>query len=125
MPKKKRPLSDKAEPIEPLVPRFTFGKFRGRTVDEVMRVESSYAAWFADKIDSCLELKDAIKSHPLFPAAWERYVERQRRIQQNIEWKQGSFSQPTLENLCDELFNPDKLTGRESENGSDSKSEAG
>ena len=28
------------EPLEPLVPRFAFGKYKGRTVDEVMRVES-------------------------------------------------------------------------------------
>ena len=109
MPRKKKLLSEKPEkPLEPLVPRFTFGKFRGRTVEEVMRVESSYAAWFADKIDNCPELREAIKSHPLFPAAWERYLERQRRIQQNIEWKQGSFSQPTVDNLCDDLFNLDK-----------------
>ena len=37
MARKKKP---KSEPLEPLVPRLGFGKFKGRTVEEVMRVES-------------------------------------------------------------------------------------
>jgi hypothetical protein len=48
------------EPLEPLVPRFAFGKFKGRTVEEVMRVESSYLAWFVGKIEGCDELKEAL-----------------------------------------------------------------
>jgi hypothetical protein len=90
------------------VPRFTFGKFRGRTVDEVIRVESSYLAWFVGKIEGCEELKEAIKAHPRFPAVWESYAALRRHMQQQAEWQQGQFSEPTIENLCDELFKPEE-----------------
>ena len=43
------------------VPRFAFGKYRGHTVDEVMRVESSCLVWFLSKIEGCEELKEAIE----------------------------------------------------------------
>ena len=68
MARKKKPVS---VPLEPLVPRFAFGKFRGRTVEEVMRVESTYLAWFVDQVDGCEELKEAIKAHPRFSAVRE------------------------------------------------------
>ncbi len=71
MARKKKPMPD---PLEPLVPRFAFGKFRGRTVDEVMRVESTYLAWFVDQVDGCEELKEAIMAHPRVPAARESYL---------------------------------------------------
>ena len=104
MPRKKKP---RLEPLESLVPRFAFGKFRGRTVEEVMRVESSYLAWFVGKIDGCEELKEAIKAHPRFPAVRERYLEFRRKRQQ-AEWQQGQFSKPTVDSLCEELFKPEE-----------------
>ena len=102
MPRKKKP---QPEQLEPLVPRFAFGKFRGRTVDEVMRVESTYLAWFVDQVEGCDELKEAIKAHPRFPAAWESYQECRWKIRQKAEWRQGQFSEPTIDSVCDELFN--------------------
>ncbi len=48
----------KRSQTEPLVPRLAFGKYRGRTVDEVMQVESTYLAWFVDEIDGCEEVKE-------------------------------------------------------------------
>jgi hypothetical protein len=104
MPRKKK---SQLEPLEPLVPRFAFGKFRGRTVDEVMRVESSYLAWFVGKIEGCEQLKEAIKAHPRFPAVWECYVEF-RRNRQQAEWQRGQFSKPTVDSLCEELFKPEE-----------------
>jgi hypothetical protein len=73
----------------------------------VMRVESSYLAWFVGKIDGCEELKAAIKAHPRFPAVWERYVAL-RRERQQAEWRQGQFSKPTIDTLCEELFKPEE-----------------
>ena len=105
MPRKKKL---KSEPLELLVPRFAFGKFRGRTVDEVMRVESTYLAWFVEKVDGCEELKETIKAHPKFPAVRESYLRCRQKIQQKAEWQQGQFSQPTIDNVCDELFNPEE-----------------
>jgi hypothetical protein len=105
MPRKKR--KPQPEPLEPLVPRFAFGKFRGRTVEEVMRVESSYLAWFVGKIEGCEELKEAIRAHPRFPAVWERYLEFRRKRQQ-AEWQQGQFSKRTVDSLCEELFKPEE-----------------
>ena len=105
MPRKKK---SQPEQIEPLVPRFSFGKFRGRTVDEVMRVESSYLAWFVGKVDGCEELKEAIKAHPRFPAVWESFLQCRRKLQQKTEWQQGQFSEPTIDDLCDELFKPEE-----------------
>jgi hypothetical protein len=101
MPRKKRP---QPEQLEPLVPRFTFGKFRGRTVDEVMRVESTYLAWFVEQVEGCEELKEAIKAHPRFPNALESYLKCRQWRQQKAEWRQGQFSQPTIDEICDELF---------------------
>ena len=100
----KRRKKMKPEPPEPLVPRFAFGKFKGRTVEEVMRVESTYLAWFVDEVDGCEEMKDAIKAHPRFPAAQESYLESRRKRQQAVEWRQGQFSEPTIDSLRDELF---------------------
>ena len=99
MPRKKKP-----QPLEPLVPRFTFGKYRGRTVDEVMQVESSYLTWFVDQVDGCEELKEAIHAHPRFPAARESYQECRRKTRQQAEWQQGQFSEPPIDSICDELF---------------------
>jgi hypothetical protein len=110
MPRKKK-LKPPPEPLEPLVPRFTFGKFKGRTVDEVMRVESSYLGWFVEKIDGCEELKEAIKAHPRFPAVWESYQQCRRKIQQKAEWQQGQFSEPSIDILCDELFHEPEAEG--------------
>ena len=105
MPRKKK--KTQPQPLEPLVPRFAFGKFRGRTVEEVMRVESTYLAWFVATIDGCEEIRAAIQAHPRVPAVWESYQECRRNQQQAVEWRQGQFSEPTIDNLCDELFNPD------------------
>ena len=77
MPRRKK--KPQPQPLEPLVPRFAFGKFRGRTVDEVMQVESSYLAWFMGQVDGCEELKETIKSHPRFSAVWKSYQECRRR----------------------------------------------
>jgi hypothetical protein len=101
MVRKKKPVP---VPLEPLVPRFAFGKFRGRSVDEVMRVESTYLAWFVDQVDGCEELKEAIMAHPRFPAARESYLTCRQKIQRKAEWRQGQFSQPTIDSICDELF---------------------
>jgi len=98
-----RKKKSQPEPLEPLVPRFAFGKFRGRTVEEVMRVESTYLAWFAEEVKGCEELKEAIKAHPRFPAVRESYLESRRR-RQEAEWQKGRFSKPTIDGLCEELF---------------------
>ena len=100
------PRKKKSQPVqlEPLVPRFAFGKFRGRTVDEVMCVESTYLAWFVDQVEGCDELKEAIKAHPRFPTARESYLTCRQKIQQKGEWRQGQFSQPTIDSICDRLF---------------------
>jgi hypothetical protein len=98
----------KTVPPEPLVPRLPFGKYKGRTIEEVMRVESSYLAWFVGKIDGCEELKEAIKAHPRFPAVRESYLECRRKIQQRAEWQQGQFSEPTIDGVCEELFKPEE-----------------
>ncbi len=103
MPRKKK---TRPEPLEPLVPRLAFGKFRGHTVEEVMHVESSYLAWLVDQVDGCEEIKAEIKAHPKFPAVWESYQECRRKRQQQMEWRQGQFSEPTIDDVCDELFNP-------------------
>jgi len=68
-----------------------------------MRVESSYLAWFADEVEGCEEIKEAIRSHPRFPAALESYLES-RRKRQEAEWQKGRFSKPTIDGLCEELF---------------------
>ena len=62
-----------------------------------MRVESTYLAWFTDQVEGCDEIKEAIKTHPRFPAVWESYVECRRKRQQQAEWRQGQFSQPTVD----------------------------
>ena len=108
MPRKKK---TQPEPLEPLMPRFAFGKFKGRTVDEVMRVESTYLAWFVDQVEGCEELKEAIKAHPKFPAVRESYLRCRQKIQQKAEWRQGQFSQPTVDDVCDELFKPEEEKG--------------
>ena len=77
MPRRKK--KPQPQPLEPLVPRFAFGKFRGRTVNEVMQVESSYLAWFMGQVDGCEELKETIKSHPRFSAVWKSYQECRRK----------------------------------------------
>jgi len=100
MSRKKKPAP---QPLEPLVPRFPFGKFKGRTVEEVMRVESSYLGWFEEEIQGCEELKEAIRAHPRFPAVRESYLESRRR-RQEVEWQKGRFSTPTIDGLCEELF---------------------
>jgi len=104
MARKKKPIP---EPPEPLVPRFAFGKFKGRTVEEVMRVESTYLAWFVDQVEGCEELKEAIRSHPRFPAVRESYLESRRR-RQEAEWQKGRFSKPTIDGLCEDLFKPEE-----------------
>jgi hypothetical protein len=101
MPRKKKPQPER---LEPLVPRFAFGKFRGRTVDEVMRVESTYLAWFVDQVEGCEELKEAIRAHPRFPAVRKSYLTCRQKIQQKAEWRQGRFSEPTVDSICDRLF---------------------
>jgi len=95
------------QPLEPLVPRFAFGKFKGRTVEEVMSVESSYLAWFADEVEGCEELKEAIRTHPRFPAVRQSYLESRRR-RQEVEWQKGRFPKPTIDGLCEELFKPEE-----------------
>lgn len=101
MARKKKPVP---VPLEPLVPRFAFGKFKGRTVEEVMHVESTYLAWFVDQVDGCEELKEAIKAHPRFRAVQASHLESRRKRQQAVEWQQGQFSEPTIDSVCDELF---------------------
>jgi hypothetical protein len=93
------------------VPRFAFGKYRGHTVDEVMRVESSCLAWFLSKIEGCEELKEAIEAHPRFPAVRESWLECRRKREQQAEWRQGQFSQPTIDGVCEELFKPEEEKG--------------
>ncbi len=104
--RKKKPVP---QPLEPLVPRFAFGKFRGRTVDEVMHVESDYAAWFVDQVEGCEEIKEAIRTHPRYPAVRDSYMESRRR-RQEAEWQKGRFSKPTIDGLCEELFRPEDMT---------------
>jgi hypothetical protein len=63
-----------------------------------------------DQVEGCDELKEAIKAHPRFPAVWESYQECRRKIRQKAEWRQGQFSEPTIDNVCDELFNAEPET---------------
>ena len=44
------------------------------------------------------------RRHPKFAAAMESYVRCRQKRQQKAEWRQGQFSQPTIDSVCEELF---------------------
>ena len=83
-----------------------FGKFRGKTINFVMKKQPSYLAWFVDKVKGEDQLVELIKTHTRFSAAWTEYTAKQAVIipkerREEIEWREGKFSQQTI----DELFN--------------------
>jgi hypothetical protein len=86
--------------------RLPFGKFRGKTINVVMKKQPSYLAWFVDKVKGEDALVEKIKTHTRFPQAWADYVGKQAVIvpkarREAMEWHEGRFSQQTI----DELFN--------------------
>jgi len=83
-----------------------FGKFRGKTINFVMEEQPSYLAWFADNIKGEDKLLELIKTHTGFPQAWAEYVAKQppKAVREEKEWRQGKFSQQTIDDLCDCLF---------------------
>src|ERR1017187_1292542 len=57
-----------------------FGKFRGKTINFVMKKQPSYLAWFVDKVKGEDSLVEKIKTHTRFPQAWADYVDKQAVI---------------------------------------------
>lgn len=54
-----------------------FGKYRGRTVNDVMEKDPSYLAWCARNIRDMPDFVEQIKSHSHFPNAWAAYMSKE------------------------------------------------
>ena len=95
--------------------RLPFGRFKGRTLVDVMREEPSYLCWFHDTVEDRRELKAAMEALPDFPARLAAYRERrsvkQRTLEETIEdvvtrMFRVEPTQGEVDRLCDELFDP-------------------
>jgi len=89
-----------------------FGKFKGKTINFVMEEQPNYLAWFVDTIKGHDGLVEQIKTHTQFPQAWAEYMERQirtmpRERREAMEWQAGRFSQQTIDELCNRIFDGD------------------
>lgn len=86
-----------------------FGKFKGKTINFVMKEQPTYLTWFVDTIKGHDGLVEQIKTHTQFPQAWVEYMERQIRTmpkerREEMEWQAGRFSQQTIDELCNRFF---------------------
>ncbi len=93
-----------------------FGKFKDRTLREIMHEEPTYLAWFYDSVEDQQELKTAMEALPDFPARLAAYRERrsvkQRTLEETIEEVVTRMfrvepTQQEVDRLCDELFHQD------------------
>ncbi len=81
-----------------------FGKHCGKSVNEVMKKDPTYLAWFVDNIKGRDNLVAQIKTHSRFAEAWDEYLANPKipkEQREAREWHEGKFSQQTI----DELFN--------------------
>jgi hypothetical protein len=89
-----------------------FGKYAWLTVALVYEQDPSYLAWFHETVDSCDEIKEAIRALDDFEAHLTAYRARRRQVpqkiltptQQQVEWLMGKFSASTVDLVCEELF---------------------
>jgi len=93
-----------------------FGKFKGRTLKEVMQAEPSYLCWFTASIEGCQDIKEAIVALPGFrEAQMQYYLQKHRKemttrnivedMVREMFAVEESPNQETLDSLCDQLFN--------------------
>ena len=101
-----------------------FGKFKGRTLVDVMREEPGYLCWFYDTIEDQRELKAAMEALPGFPARLAAYRERrsvkEKSLEQRIEdvvtrMFRVEPTQGEIDTLCDESVRPGGRVGGEDE----------
>ena len=89
-----------------------FGKFKGKTINFVMEDQPTYLAWFVDQIKGQDKLVEQIKTHTQFPQTWVKYKEKQactvpKELREAREWREGKFSQRTIDELCNRIFSGD------------------
>jgi hypothetical protein len=93
-----------------------FGKFKGRTLREIMHEEPGYLCWFYDTVEDQQDIKAAMEALPGFPARLAAYRERrsvkEKSLEQRIEEVVTRMfrvepSQEEVDRLCDELFHQD------------------
>ena len=105
-------MAGRKKEVEIMLP---FGKFKGRTLGEVMHEEPTYLCWFYDTIEDQRELKAAMEALPGFPARLAAYRERRsvkrRTLEETIEdvvtrMFRVEPTQGEIDTLCDELFDP-------------------
>lgn len=92
-----------------------FGKFKGRTLREIMYEEPGYLCWFHDTVDDQQDIKAAMAALPGFPARLAAYRERRsvkrRTLEETIEEVVTRMfrvepTQGEIDTLCDESFDP-------------------
>jgi len=101
-------------------PTLPFGKFKGRTLAEVMQAEPSYLAWFVESVEGCKDIKDLIYALPGFMEAQAKYYgekcRRELTTRQIVEATVREMfavedvpgvepSAEQIDDLCDRLFN--------------------
>ncbi len=71
-----------------------FGKFKGKTINDVMEKDPSYLVWCVRNFRDKPDLVAQIKSHSHFPNAWADYMNKEiarERRQEAREWGEGQY----------------------------------
>ena len=77
-----------------------FGKFKGQTLPWINERSSSYLAWFCETAWGCEDVKEAIMAIE----GMDKLVAEYRKQMEELEWRKGPFSEPTVDAVCLKLF---------------------
>lgn len=95
-----------------LAPRMPFGKYRGKTVSEVLEQDPSYLRWFCDCVDGNEVLKLAIRALPGFKESSGKCFLEKRPDGKPDEQElmdlgvDPRLSREDLDRLCWEILHP-------------------
>ena len=82
-----------------------FGKYRGKTIAEIFRQDSSYLAWFYCKVDGNEDIKRAIRALPGFcPANSHSKTQPVSNSFDDLFCIDPRLSREDLERLCWEIL---------------------
>ena len=89
-----------------------FGKYRGKSVSEVLRQDPSYLTWFCDNVAGNGVLKEAIRELPGFSVGSGKYFQQRKPSGSHQDFDlpnlgvAPSLSREDLDRLCWEILHP-------------------